>query len=86
MPDDSPLVPTAATKTSTVANLLGKAQSSLANAFTSSTSSSLAAGGSASSSSFLTSPLLWVGVVLAGAAVWFVKFKKPARKSVKFRR
>jgi hypothetical protein len=72
-------------KQSTVANLLTSARTKITSLFASDTTGAKVAGGS-SSSSFFASPLLWAGVVLAAAAVWFLKFRKPGRKAVKWRK
>jgi hypothetical protein len=82
------LTPTPATKQSTVGGLLSGATSSLKGLFSGSTStaSGLASGGSTTSTSFLTNPLVWVAVLVSGVVVYFLKFRKPARKGIKFRK
>lgn len=73
-------------KQSTVANLLTSARTRITNLFSSADTTGARVAGGDSSSSFFASPLLWVGVALAAAGVWFFKFRKPGRKAVKWRK
>lgn len=73
-------------KQSTVAGLLTSARTKITSLFSSSDTSGMKVAGGTDSGSFLTSPLLWVGVVVAAAAVYLVKFRKPGRKAVKWRK
>lgn len=83
---DSVENPIGPTKQSTVASLLGKAQTSITSFTSSLTGGTTGKVAGDTSTSLFTSPILWIGVVIAGAAVYFMKFKKPARQGVKFRR
>jgi hypothetical protein len=78
------ITPDSTSKQSTVGSLLAGAQSSLTNLFHSSnsTASGLTSGGSSTSTSFLTNPIVWVAVVVAGVVVYFAKFKKKGRRGV----